>query len=538
VTLIRSLVKRKIKVSDKVSRREFLAATGAGLAAASVTTTGSAQTDLTSTSAAPFDSLRDYIKALDEHGLLRRFDAIDQDAYEGTALMYRLVDRYGKDRTPTVRFERVKIGGRWIEGPVFANQMRHVDIEALLFGLQPVANDGPATFKKARVYLDEMLEKAGGIYPTIDPREISRGDALCKQVILEGDAIDITTMPFLQNNPGDSGRYINTTSVFTTDPEIGLNIGTYRCELKGPRHISVGAGEGQTGFNMLMAAKERGEKSAPIALVLGLDPMTWLVSGARIPERRGNKPVNEIATAGGMRGKAIDVVKCDTNDIRVPAFAEMIIEGEVSFDSFESNGPYGEGYGYIGAAREKSFTMTVTRITHRENPWFVNNFTGVTESVIEMPGAALTVAGLKYFIPEILDFRFVDSVTFISIKKNKPGQALDIGKRITELIPAFKVTMMVDDDVDLWNTADLFMAFATRWQPYPASHIFKDMPTLPLEPSSPVRERSAKIVIDATRQWPEEGGPQTYPEYSRQILEEYAPGIFDKVDEKWNVHSI
>ena len=149
--------------------------------------------------------------------------------------------------------------------------------------------------------------------------------------------------------------------------------------------------------------------------------MTWLVSGARIPERRGNKPVDELAIAGGMRNKAIEVVQCDTHDIRVPAHAEMIIEGEVTFDSFESNGPYGEGYGYIGAARAKSFTMKVTRITHRKNPWFVNNFTGITESVIEMPPAALTVAGLKYFIPEITDFRFQDSVTFISIKKRQTG---------------------------------------------------------------------------------------------------------------------
>ena len=277
-----------------------------------------------------------------------------------------------------------------------------------------------------------MLAENGGIYPTIEPIEIPRAAALCKQVVLTGEEIDVTSMPFLQNNPGDSGRYINTTSVFTVDPELGLNIGTYRCELKGPQHISVGAGVGQTGFNMLMAARERGQKSAPIALVLGMDPMTWLVSGARIPERRGKKPVDELATAGGMRGKAIDVIKCDTNDIRVPAHAEMIIEGEVTFDSFESNGPYGEGYGYIGAAREKSFTMNVTRITHRENPWFVNNFTGVTESVIEMPGAALTVAGLKFFIPEITDFRFLDSVTFISIEKTKPGQALEIGKTHNE----------------------------------------------------------------------------------------------------------
>jgi 4-hydroxy-3-polyprenylbenzoate decarboxylase len=528
-------------VSEKVSRRAFVAGTGAGLVVASCAktpSTDSVATDTASTGpdsapvTAPFDSLRDYIQAADQHGLVQRFDAIDQDAYEGTALMYRLVDRYGKDRAPVVMFERVKIGGRWIDGPIIANQARHVDLEALLFGLEPVPNDSPATFAKARVHLDALLEKAGGQYPTIEPTEIPRADAPCKQVTLTGDEIDITTWPFFQNNPGDSGRYINSTSVFTSDPEMGLNIGTYRCELKGPRHISVGTGEGQTGWRMLMAAKKRGEKTAPIALVLGMDPMLWLVSGTRIPEPRGAKSIDELATAGGLRGKPLEIVKCDTNDLRVPAFAEMVIEGEVRLESFESNGPYGEGYGYIGAARN-AFTMHVTRITHRRNPWFVNNFTGVTESVSEMPLAALTVAAFRQFMPEITDFRFQDNVTFFSIRKTRPGQALEIGKRVTKLIPAFKTVMMVDDDVDLWNPADLFMAFATRWQPYPASHIFEDLPTLRLEPSAPVLARSAKIVIDATRQWPEEGGPQTYPAYSRQVLEKHAPDIFDQVDAKW-----
>ena len=245
---------------------------------------------------APFDSLRDYIRAVDARGLLQRFDAIDQDAYEGTALMYRLVDHQGKDRAPVVLFERVKVGGRWIDGPLIANQARHVDLEALVFGLEPVRNDGPATFERARTYLDAMLEKNGGTYPTIAPSELPRTDAVCKQVTLDGDDIDITRFPFLQNNPGDSGRYINSTSVFTLDPELGLNIGTYRCELKGPRHISVGTGEGQTGYKMLIAARKRGQQTAPIALVLGMDPIVWMVSGTRIPERRGPKPVDELAT--------------------------------------------------------------------------------------------------------------------------------------------------------------------------------------------------------------------------------------------------
>jgi 4-hydroxy-3-polyprenylbenzoate decarboxylase len=211
----------------------------------------------------------------------------------------------------------------------------------------------------------------------------------------------------------------------------------------------------------------------------------------------------------------------------------MIIEGIVSLESFEKNGPYGEGTGYIGAPYDTAFPMTVTRVTHRKDPWIVNDFTGVTRALLEMPGAALTTAGLKRFIPEITDYRYVDSVTFFSIKKAKPGQALEIGKRLAKMIPVFKIVMMVDDDVNLWNPADLFMAFATRWQAYPASHVFEDLPTMPLEPSSPVRERTSKIVIDATRQLPEEGGPEIYSEYSRHVLTRHDPEIFERIDAKW-----
>jgi 4-hydroxy-3-polyprenylbenzoate decarboxylase len=528
------------KDKNPVSRREFLAAGGAGLAAMGVTTVAQSadarkpkRKNAASIPVAPFDSLRDYIAALESRGLLVRFNRVDQDAYEGTALMYRLVDHYDRFHAPAVLFEEVRIGDRWRKGPVVANFARHVDIETILFGLEPVPGDSPATYGKARAYLDSMIEKSGGAYPTIPPVEIDSKDAECKEIIVSGDDIDIREFPFFQNNPGDSGRFINTAAVFTSDPEMGLNIGTYRCEIKGPRHIAVGSGEGQSGYTMLMAAKERGETSAPITLVLGQDPMIWLVSGSRIPERRGKKPVDELATAGGLRGKAVDVVKCETNDFRVPAHAEMIIEGRVSLESFEVNGPYGEGSGYIGAPYFTAFPMTVTRITHRKDPWFINDFTGVSRPMIEMPGAALTTAGLKRFIPEITDYRYLDSVTFFAIKKSQPGQALEAGKRIAKLIPVFKIVIMVDDDVDLWKPSDLFMAFATRWQAFPASHIFEDMPTMPLEPSAPERARSSKIVIDATRQLPEEGGPEKYPDYSRQVLADFDPEIFDRIDAKW-----
>lgn len=523
------------RLSNPLSRREFLAATGAGLAtaAAAEAETDSASGAAANSPAAPFDSIRDYIEALESRGLVMRFDRIDQDAYEGTALMYRLVDRYDRFHAPVVVFDQVRINGQWMSGPIVANLARHVNIEAILFGVEPVPGDTPATYHAARAHLDALLKKNDGAYPDIPPKEISRDKAPCKEVTLNGDEIDIESFPFFKNNPGDSGRFINTATVFTSDPEMGLNIGTYRCEIKGPRHIALGTGEGQTGFNMLVAAKQRGEKTAPVTLVVGHDPIIWLMSGSRIPARRGKEPVNELATAGGLRGKAVDVVRGDTNEFLVPAHAEMIIEGTVSLEGWEPNGPYGEGSGYIGAPYEKAFTMTVDRVTHRRDPWFTNDFTGVTRPLMEMPAAALTTAGLQKFIPEVRDYRYQDSVVFLSIEKKEPGQALAVGKQLIEMIPVFKIVMMVDADVDLWNTQDLFMAFATRWQAFPASHIYEDMPSMPLEPSSPRREHSSKIVIDATRQWPEEGGPEHYPEYSRAVLARHDPEIFARVDAKW-----
>ena len=104
------------------------------------------------------------------------------------------------------------------------------------------------------------------------------------------------------------------------------------------------------GYKMVVAARERGETRVPVSIVIGQDPVTWTISSSAVVDRRVIKgKVDELAVAGGMRGKAIDVVKCQTNDIRVPAHAEMIIEGYVPLDApLEDEGPFGEMFGYLG----------------------------------------------------------------------------------------------------------------------------------------------------------------------------------------------
>ncbi len=136
-----------------------------------------------------------------------------------TALMYLLIDQYGWDEAPAILAEQVKINGEWIKGPLIANHQGHLDTEAILFGVEPVPQDTRATYRKAMAFLETKLEQ--GEYPPITPIEVHRDQALCKEVVLRGDAIDLTRFAFIQSNPADADRYINTGSSLYPGPRNG-----------------------------------------------------------------------------------------------------------------------------------------------------------------------------------------------------------------------------------------------------------------------------------------------------------------------------
>lgn len=523
---------------SRLSRRGFIATTTAGLAAASTgCSLGTASSGARSPSAAagPFDDFRQAIAALEARGRVVRIARADQDAYEATALMYRLVDRYGAEGAPAVVFEEVKVDGEWLRGPVIGNYIGHWDAEALVFGLEPDPAGGTATLRRARDHLVRLASANGGRFPEIAPVEVGRERARCKQVILRGDDIDMTRFPILQVNPGDGGRYVNTASVFTTDPKAGVNFGTYRCQLKGPRKIAVSPGEGQTGWRMLDAARRRGEQTARVSLVLGQDPMVYLVSGSRVANRAGDRPVDELAVAGGLRGRAVEVVRCETNDFLVPAHAEMVIEGEIPLQDREPEGPYGEGLGYQGGG-ELAWYMNVTTVTHRRDPWMHNSFTGVDRGPVSAAGLASSLLFAQKFVPEVRDLYYrsrANNIQYVSIEKTAPGQGLAVGEKLGKFNPVVKVIVVLDSDVDLMDMSQVMFAISSRWQPSPAARIFESLPGLPLDPSQPDRMKTSKIVIDATRQWPEEGGPKSFPMTNRATLAQGAPDAFARVDAKW-----
>lgn len=479
----------------------------------------------------PFDSVRDYVAALERRGRLVRIPEMDQDQYEVTAFAYRLIDRFGIEFAPAFLVERVKIGGRWRDGPVVANPYGRWPDEALLFGVPEVTDDYRQMYRAVLDALRGRLDAAGN-WRRIPPAEVKDArQAPCKEVVTTGDAVDLESFAWLQNNPADAGRYVNMGAVFIQDPQIGSNVGTYRCQVKGPRKMAVNPEPGQHGWRILMAMKERGDKVAKVAVAVGPDPMTFCASSTKM----AGYLEDELEFAGGLRGRPLPVVKCETSDIRVPAHSEFVIEGEVSLTEFEDEGPYGEMYGYLGPKKPGNFVMAIKAITHRRNPWVLNSFTGLTCDMPRAPQIAANFFLYRKLIPGLTALnspRGANGVIVLAIDKKFPGEGMAAGQYVAANAGLNKVVIVVDSDLNILDPSQVLHALGARWQPSASLLIPQTQMMMP-DPSRPRWGLSSKMVIDATRQLPGEGGPKSWAPLNRQLLVDGAPGAFERVDARW-----
>ena len=227
------------------------------------------------------------------------------------------------------------------------------------------------------------------------------------------------------------------------------------------------------------------------------------------------------------------MVRSETNDFMVPAQAEMIIEGEVPLDDLRPEGPYGEMVGYQGQRKAEVFWLRVTAVTHRRRPWLMNNFTGAQAGTLMAAGHARSLLRLKAAQPGVVDY-FDDTravgLTCVSIRKQAPGEGLAVARHVAEHNYFAKVVVAVDDDVDVTDHEQILASLGARWQPHGRLATYADRPALPLDPSTEKLGRGSKIAIDATRQWPEEGGPPSFPPLNRALLADAAPDAFARVD--------
>jgi UbiD family decarboxylase len=185
--------------------------------------------------------------------------------------------------------------------------------------------------------------------------------------------------------------------------------------------------------------------------------------------------------------------------------------------------------------------MDISAITHRRDPWVVNQFTGVNRGAAYSISHAYGLKNLQARAPSVTALHSpgeAPGLTFVSIHKEKPGQALEVGKMAAETGVIAKVVVVVEDDVDVLDTEAVLHAIGARWQPGSSTSLLLSGlaahaldPSLPMEGDSP---KTNKFVIDATRQRPEEGGPKVYQLRNRTLLEQMAPQAMARVDAKWD----
>ncbi len=351
--------------------------------------------------------------------------------------------------------------------------------------------------------LDKVLRGLDNPIPPV----VTKNSAPCHEEIIEGDAIDIRNFPVPQYSPKDGGPYITPGIVVSEDPETGVpDVGHYRFLILGKDTMSYSAQPFHRFGKNLAKCKKLGIVPKA-ALVIGVDPIIAYTCQVQVPDT-----TDDWALAGGLRGAPIELVKCKTCDVKVPATAEVVIEFEVDLDKTVLEGPLGEYTGYYTRPSQKPVAR-ITAITHRKKPIFQGLLTGkpVTENHIlkQVPFEASVLRMLQRQFPTIkaVSVRASAGVSFYVVIAMEPRFAGEARQVILSMMSSNirpKWTIIVDPDIDVHSSTEVEWAMAFRVQPARDVITVDNVPAGPSDPSVDLsRDRTMRVAsmigIDATR---------------------------------------
>ena len=290
-----------------------------------------------------YSDLQDYLARLESHGKLHWIEQRVDPTWEVSAITRQVFDRYGWDQRPALGFRQV--GGSsfpLVIGVVGGSPQ----IYAL--ALSTTVDEIPKVWERAQRH-------------PVDPISVPTG--LCKEVVTGGAEVDAGILPQVVWTPSqDPGPYITAPLVVTKDPETGRrNVGTYRLQMKGPQRLGLYVGGAQHAARHIRQYDARKE-DMPVAIAIGVDPTIVLASITKVPYG-----TDEFAVAGGLRGEAVPLVRCETVDLQVPANAEIVLEGIIRAGYREPEGPFGEFSGYMSPGGQTP-VIEITCMTRRRNP--------------------------------------------------------------------------------------------------------------------------------------------------------------------------
>jgi len=510
----------------------------------------------------PYDDLRQWIAALERAGELKRIQTEADPILEVAEITDRVSksrDAKGNPGGPALLFQNLK---GHAGSQLLINQFGSDARMKLAVGVGAYAEIAARIrmfmdMKSPQGFLDKLkmlplLTEAGKFFP----RTVPTGP--CKEVI-KRDNFSLNDFPVLQCWPKDGGRFITLPCVTTRDPKSGKrNLGMYRMQVYDERttgmhwqrqkvaaehareRVRAAAGGKSAAVDIMarssggsvLAEGDRPAGKMEVAVAIGTDPVVTFASIVPAPPE-----IEEYLVAGFLRGAPVDLVKCETVDLDVPATSEIVLEGYVNLDELRSEGPFGDHTGFY-SLEDLYPVFHLTCITHRKDPIYAATIVGKPPQEDAYMGKAVErifLPLMRLNIPELVDINMpiegvFHNLMIVSIRKSYPGQARKVMNAVWSLGQAMftKCIVVVDEDVDVQNLGDVALKVFNHIDPERDIQ-FTLGPVDSLDHASRLPDFGSKMGIDATRKWASEGFTRPWPDEIAMDAKTKA-----LVDAKWN----
>jgi len=477
---------------------------------------------------APPRDLRAWIALLEREGELKRVTAEVDPHLEITEINDRTVKAGG----PALLFEKVKGS----EHPLLINQFGTERRMCLAFDASSLDEVGARLGDVLEMQPPQgLVEKVKGLAKLKSiadsmPKSVRSGKA--QEVVLTGDEVDLGRLPIQTCWPQDAAAFITLPAVITRDPRDGTrNAGMYRMQVLGPRETAMHWQIHKDGRMDFLATDGRLE----VAVALGLDPVTAYTASAPLP-----KHVDELMLAGFLKGEPVELVRCQTVGLEVPANAEIVLEGYVEHGDLAPEGPFGDHTGYYTDV-EPFPVFHVTAMTMRRDAIYPSIVVGKPPQEDAWLGKAterIFLPAIKMTVPEIVDYDLPVAGAFhncviVSIRKRFPGHAQKVMHAIwgLGLLSLTKAIVVVDEWVDVHDYEDVFFRVGANVDPQ-RDVLLTEGPLDHLDHAPTRQFYGGKIGIDATHKGPEEGTREWPPEI------EMSDAVKALVDRRWNEYGL
>ncbi len=477
--------------------------------------------------------MRNFLKLLEEKGLLKRISQ-EIDPY---LEMTEIADRTLRAKGPALLFENPK----GYDTPVLCNLFGTTERVALGMGQDDIL--ALRELGKVLAFLKEPEPPKGikgffeqfSTYKQVLNMPVKKvSTPACQEVILTGDEVNLYDLPIMHCHKDDVAPLVTWGLTITKNETSGRqNLGIYRQQLIAKNKLIMRWLAHRGGaLDFQEWVKKYPDEKFPVSVAIGADSCTILSAVTPIPDT-----LSEYAFAGLLRKSKTKVSKSISNDLQIPATAEIILEGYIDPNETAIEGPYGDHTGYYNE-QERFPVFTVTHITKRKDAIYHSTYTGRPPDEPAILGEALNevfVPILQKQFPEIVDFYLPPEgcsyrLAIASIKKQYAGHAKPIMMGVWSFLRQFMYTKYVivcDDDINIRNWHDVIWAITTRSDPARDTVIIENTPIDYLDFAAPVSSLGSKMGIDATNKWQGE----TTREWGRPIMKD--PDVVKKVDDMW-----